>query len=162
MFEMAEPEFMRPNRKNRPLLAGLCALALLTCTGARCDTPEGAVSAPPDAADKRYEEMLTRMQDAVEEIAQLYGNPTFLEVFTNDPERASDLKNRLRAERTSEQVRQEASDLQRKRDDLLGDIALRKRESTRLAEKLARQRAALDSLAHAVEQAQKAVEETAR
>ncbi len=102
------------------------------------------------------------MRAAVEEVAQLYGNPTFLEVFTNDPERAADLRRRLRTDRTAEQVRAEAGELLKKRDDLLGDIALKKRESSRMAERLARQRAALDAVALAVEQARKAVEDTTR
>lgn len=119
---------------------------------------------PPaaDAAQTRYNEMLSRMRAAVEEVAQLYGNPTFLEVFTNDPERAADLRRRLRTDRTAEQVRAEAGELLKKRDDLLGDIALKKRESSRMAERLARQRAALDAVALAVEQARKAVEDTTR
>ena len=106
--------------------------------------------------------MLGRMQASVEEIAQLYGNPAFLQVFTNDRERASELKQRLRSAGSGEELRRELSVLQKKRDDLLGDIALKARESSRLAEKLARQRAALDAVASAVEEARKAVEDTSR
>jgi len=127
--------------------------------GAPADAGQSAVA---DPAQKRYDEMLSRMRAAVEEVAQLYGNPTFLEVFTNDPEKAADLKRRLRTDRTGEQVRAEAADLLKKRDDLIGDIALRRKESARLAERLARQRAALDAVALAVEQARKAVEDTSR
>ena len=113
-------------------------------------------------ADKKYEEMLGKMQAAVEEIAQLYGNPLFLQVFTNDEGRASELKLRLRADRTSAQLRKELKDLEKQRSDLLGDIELRKRESARLSEKLVHQRAALDALAAVVEQAKNAVEDTPR
>lgn len=113
-------------------------------------------------ADKRYDEMLGKMQAAVEEIAQLYGNPVFLQVFTNDIDRASELKERLRSARSGDDLRRELADLQKKRDDLLNDIALKGREAERLTGRLARQRSALDALADAVEQARKAVEETAK
>jgi chromosome segregation ATPase len=113
-------------------------------------------------ADKRYDEMLGKMQAAVEEIAQLYGNPVFLQVFTNDIDRASELKERLRSARSGEDLRRELATLQKKRDDLLSDIALREREAAKLTSRLVRQRSALDALADAVEQARKAVEETAK
>jgi hypothetical protein len=113
-------------------------------------------------ADKRYEEMLARMQAAVEEVAQLYGNPIFLQVFTNDKERASALKERLRSVRTGEEARFELAALEKKREDLLSDIALKERETARLTGKLVRQRAAIDALADAVEKARTAVEDTAR
>jgi hypothetical protein len=125
-------------------------------------TPPSAEAESNARADKRYDEMLGKMQAAVEEIAQLYGNPVFLQVFTNDIERASDLKERLRSARSGDDLRKELADLQKKRDDLLNDIALKEREATRLAGRLARQRSALDSLSDAVEQARKAVEETAK
>ena len=113
-------------------------------------------------ADKRYEEMLDRMQAAVEEVAELYGNPAFLQVFTNDAARAVDLKRRLIAEQTGEEVRLQLASLQKRREDLAADIALKEREAARLAAKLERQRAALDGLAAAVEQARRAVEDTAK
>ena len=113
-------------------------------------------------ADKRYEEMLGKMQAAVEEIAQLYGNPVFLQVFTNDLERAAELKKRIRSARSGEEIQRELTDLEKRRDDLLNDIALREREVSKLGARLIRQRAALDQLAAAVEQARKAVEETAK
>jgi chromosome segregation ATPase len=113
-------------------------------------------------ADKRYDEMLGKMQAAVEEIAQLYGNPVFLQVFTNDEERASQLKDRLKLAKTGDDVGHELADLQKKRDDLLNDIALKQREADRLTNRLVRQRAALEALSEAVEQARKAVEETTR
>jgi len=98
----------------------------------------------------------------VEEIAQLYGNPVFLQVFTNDVDRASELKLRLKAARTGEDIRRELADLEKRREDLLGDIALKEREAARLGGRLVRQRAALDALSAAVEQARKAVEDTAK
>jgi chromosome segregation ATPase len=83
-------------------------------------------------------------------------------VFTNDAERASELKQRLKASRTGDEIRREVADLEKRRDDLLGDIALKERESARLSGKLVRQRTALDTLAKAVEQARAAIEETAK
>jgi len=113
-------------------------------------------------ADKRYEEMLIKMQAAVEEIAQLYGNPVFLQVFTNDADRASELKERLKAARSREDIRRELTNLEKRRDDLLNDIALKERATAKLTGKLVRQRIAIDALALAVEQARKAVEDTAK
>jgi hypothetical protein len=125
--------------------------------------PAGLPFTPEEAdrrASRRYEEMLDKMQAAVEEIAQLYGNPVFLQVFTNDPERASELKQRLKAAQTSEAIRLDLAALERKRNDLLNDIALREREVGRVSVRLQRQRAALDAIAAAIEQARKAVEDT--
>ncbi len=123
----------------------------------------GAAAGEHDAtarAEKRYDEMLNKMQAAVEEIAQLYGNPVFLQVFTNDAGRATELKQRLKAARTGEDIRRELTDLEKRRDELLGDIALREKEVSRLSGRLVRQRVALDALAAAVDQARKAVEDT--
>ncbi len=128
-------------------------------------TPVETPADPGDAARRaarRYDEMLDKMQAAVEEIAQLYGNPIFLQVFTNDPDRASDLKQRLKAAETSEEIRKEVAKLEKKRDDLLSDIALREREVARVSGRLSRQRAALDAIATAVEQARAAVESSSR
>jgi chromosome segregation ATPase len=125
--------------------------------------PWGAAASDATArADKRYDEMLGKMQAAVEEIAQLYGNPVFLQVFTNDADRASALKERLKLAKTGDDVGHELADLQKRREDLLNDIALRQREADRLTSRLVRQRAALEALSQAVEQARKAVEETTR
>jgi hypothetical protein len=151
------------------------AVALLTLgrvdaeRAAKDDSPESPPAAPAtkDAdqstrADKRYDEMLGRMQAAVEEIAQLYGNPLFLQVFTNDAERASLLKQRLHSEGSGETMAKELKDLRDKRDDLINDIALKEREAARLSARLARQRGALDALAIAVEQARKVIEDTTK
>jgi hypothetical protein len=125
--------------------------------------PTGADAGESKArADKRYEEMLGKMQAAVEEIAELYGNPVFLQVFTNDEERAAELKKRLRSAQSGDEVKRELAALEKKRDDLLSDIALKEREAARLTSRLARQRLALDVVAAAVEQARTAVEETSK
>jgi hypothetical protein len=125
-------------------------------------SPASGPSETARRADDRYEEMLTKMQAAVEEIAQLYGNPLFLQVFTNDIARATDLKQRLQSERNRDDVKREVGNLEKKRDELLNDIALKEREAALLTSRLVRQRAALDGLAVAVEQARRAVEETAK
>jgi hypothetical protein len=113
-------------------------------------------------ADARYEEMLDKMEAAVEEIAQLYGNPTFVQIFTNDGERATELKERLKTDRRAADIRLEIEELEKRRGDLIDDISLKKKEARMLGEKLARQRAALDALAAAVEQARRAVEDTVK
>ena len=161
----------------KPMLVTLLLRILLLFTGAAAtaqgeEEPPAASAAKtqddPNAlesdarANKRYDEMLGKMQAAVEEIAQFYGNPLFLQVFTNDEERAAQLKLRLRSAQSGAEIKREIDELERKRADLAGDIALRKREAARLGEKLVRQRAALEALASAVEQARKAVEETSK
>jgi hypothetical protein len=140
--------------------------AIPAMQSSQLDAPQTS-AATPEAdgarrADKRYDEMLDRMQTAVADVAQLYGNPVFLQVFTNDAARASELKQRLKAAQSDDDVSREMAGLEKKRDELLGDIALKQREAARLTSKLARQRAALDALAAAVEEARKAVEDTAK
>jgi septal ring factor EnvC (AmiA/AmiB activator) len=102
------------------------------------------------------------MQAAVEEVAQLYGNPTFLQVFTNDAERASELKRRLNAAQSGDEIVKELAKMKATRDELLDDIALKEKEAARLSAKLVRQRAALDALATALDQARTAVEDTTK
>jgi hypothetical protein len=127
----------------------------------------GPVAVPADTdssgrADSRYEEMLGKMQAAVEEVAELYGNPVFLQIFTNDATRAAELKQRLRSARGNDDSRKEIAELEKRRDELRGDVALKEREAARLANRLVRQRAALDALATAIDQARKAVEDTTK
>lgn len=160
------------NMTTQLLIAGLLAGSLQ----ARAADVAPAAAPPPSAsadtpltteeierrANKRYEEMLDKMQVAVEEIAQLYGNPIFLQVFTNDPARAAELKDRLKSGKVSADIRGELAGLEKKRDDLLNDIALREREAARVSGRLKRQRAALDAIAAAVEQARRSVEESSQ
>jgi chromosome segregation ATPase len=122
----------------------------------------GDIQETSQKADRRFEEMLGKMQAAVEEIAELYGNPVFLQVFTNDADRAAELRSRLKMAQNIDDVRRELDILEKKRDDLQGDIALKERETAKLNEKLLRQRKALDALAAAFEQAKDAVEYTAK
>jgi chromosome segregation ATPase len=117
---------------------------------------------PAERADRRYQEMLNRMQASIEEIAQLYGNPVFLQVFTNDVERASELKQRLRAAKSSDEIAKELQALEHRRNELQDDIALKEREAARLTRKLSAQRAALDAVSGALEQARRAVEDTSK
>lgn len=128
------------------------------------DPSGGAPAEAADAgarADARFEEMLSKMQASVEEIAGLYGNPLFLQVFTNDPQKADELKMRLKAYRKGEELERENAALEKRRSELLGDLALKQRESSRLAARLVRQRAALDALAAALEAARRAAEDSA-
>jgi predicted nucleic acid-binding Zn-ribbon protein len=106
--------------------------------------------------------MLNKMQAAVESIAELYGNPTFLQVFTNDIGSASELKERLKTDRHIKDIRSEIESLEKRRDELLSDIALKEKQTGKLEERLIKQRSALDALATAIEQARRAVEETAK
>jgi DNA repair ATPase RecN len=130
--------------------------------GATADRPASTGPTADERARQRYDEMLAKMQSAIEEIAELYGSPSFLEVFTNDRERADDLKSRLAAVASAAAAQRELAELARRREELLNDLALREKESRRLTDKLTRQRAALEALAAAVEQARRATEESAR
>lgn len=142
------------------------APAVSVVTAAPPSTAQSGAAADRDEsarrAEKRYQEMLDRMQAAVEEVAQLYGNPVFLQVFTNDPGRASELKLRLRAAQSTEDIKGEFLGLEKRREELLSDIALKEREAARLSAKLARQRTALDALAASLELARRAAEDTAK
>jgi hypothetical protein len=117
---------------------------------------------PSDSSERRYDEMLSKMRAAVQEIAELYGNPLFIQVFTNDREKAMMLKQRLYSSKRGEEMRAELSRLEKKRDELISDIALKSNEASKLTDRLARQRSALDALAAVIERADNAVEETAR
>jgi hypothetical protein len=145
----------------------LLSIGLLAAAARAASPGEAADPVPrPDRAeqraDARFDEMLSKMQAAVEDIAGLYGNPTFLEIFTNDPAKADELRTRLRAERSAASARRDLGDLEKRRQDLLGDIALKEREAAALSARLARERAALDAIASAVEQARAAVEGSTR
>jgi hypothetical protein len=153
----------------------LKTLALILFVAARCPAIEPGADQPsvpaepatagkdaPNRADRRYEEMLSRMQSSIEDIAQMYGNPVFLQIFTNDVARASELKERLHAEKGAQEMQKELRELTLKREGLMDDIALKDREAARLTRKLAAQRAALDALAGAIEQARTAVEDTSK
>ncbi|HEY5229104.1 MAG TPA: hypothetical protein VIJ19_11210, partial [Opitutaceae bacterium] len=82
--------------------------------------------------------------------------------FTNDPDRAAELKQRLHAAKNSDEIEKELRNLEKRRGELLDDIALKERESARLAKRLTVQRAALDAVSIAVEQARRAVEDTSK
>src|SRR5450432_1333304 len=111
----------------------LAASALAAYPGAVVPSNDPKTEAGPgepnsaERADKRYQEMLGRMQASIEEIAQLYGNPVFLQVFTNDVERASELKRRLRSARSGDEIEGELQRLERRRSELRDDIALKER-----------------------------------
>jgi hypothetical protein len=117
---------------------------------------------PSDDAEKRYEEMLSKMREAVQGIAESYGNPMFIQVFTNDREKAALLIQRLQTSKRGEEIRLEVSNLEKKRDELRSDIALKGKEASKLSDRIARQRSALDALAAVIERANNAVEDTSR
>jgi hypothetical protein len=106
-------------------------------------------------------EMLDRMQAAVQEVAELYGNPPFLEVFTNDPERAQVLKGRLKGLAGSREMEARITALTKQREQLESEILIKRKESDRLTQRLILQRRALDALADAMDRAKAAVEDTA-
>ena len=109
-------------------------------------------------AEQRYQEMLSRMQRSIEDIAQLYGNPLFVQLFTNDPPKAEEFRRRLVLSEGTDELRARHEELIKRRDELTKVVALQERESASMGERLARQRAALDSVVKAVEAAQRAIE----
>ena len=109
-------------------------------------------------AEQRYQEMLSRMQRSIEDIAQLYGNPLFVQLFTNDPPKAEEFRRRLALSEGTDELRARHEELIKRRDELAKVVALQERESASMGERLARQRAALDSVVKAVEAAQRAIE----
>ena len=134
-----------------PVVAAAAATALPT------PSPEEMAA----RAATREKEMQNKMQAAVEEIAQLYGNPRFIQTFSNDPELANEFRARLSSAREISTIKAEVAALTQKRDDVLNDIAVREKEIKRLTERMARTRSALDNVAGAVDQARRSMEESA-
>src|ERR1700679_1052806 len=73
-------------------------------------------------AEKRYQEMLSKMREAEEGIAESSGNPMFIQLFTNDREKAMMVKQRLQSTKRGEEIRFELSSLEKRRDELMSDI----------------------------------------
>jgi hypothetical protein len=68
---------------------------------------------PPRSA--QHEEMITRMKMAVEDVAAQYGNPSFAQVFTNDPVRAKVLRRRMEVLRQVDRLNAEIAALETRR-----------------------------------------------
>jgi hypothetical protein len=77
----------------------------------------GSVPALPPSPPRatRHEEMITRMKMAVEDVAAQYGNPSFAQVFTNDPVRAKVLRRRLEILKQVDRLNAEIADLETRR-----------------------------------------------
>ncbi|WP_415907063.1 hypothetical protein [Oleiharenicola sp. Vm1] len=83
--------------------------------------PQSAVKeAPPAApvAPGSQEEMLLKMRVAVERIAEDYGNPKFAQIFTNDPARATALRERVAAIASLDRLKREVAAMEKKQREL--------------------------------------------
>ncbi len=136
------------NSRWRLIAAAVCLPALLLA------------QSPGVAPGDRTDEMLAKMRAAVEEIAGLYGNPSFVQIFTNSQQMADQLRERLKQTDSLKRLRAETLELEAKRDRLANDIAQAEQEARRLSERLSKQRAALDSVASAISATNRAVEGT--
>ena len=138
------------------------AFALMAFTLHAADEPASPSPAQSKAESAdRTEEMLSKMRSAVEEIAELYGNPSFVQIFTNNREMADELRQRLRATEAIGTMKAEVVALAARKESLANEVALKEQEAKRLSERLTRQRAALDSVASAIAATNRAVEGTA-
>ena len=104
--------------------------------------------------------MFGKMRAAVEEIAALYGDPLFVQVFTNDRTKAAELRARLAETESLAALRSETETLKAERGKLEDEVARDRRQAALLSDRLARQRAALDVVAKAVDRVNQAVEGT--
>lgn len=112
-----------------------------------------------DEASAR-KEMYGKMRSAVEEIASLYGDLPFVQVFTNDRGKAAELRARLSETDSIKRLRAETEALKAERSKLEDELARDRKQAALLSERLARQRAALTLVSRAVEQVNRAVEGT--
>ena len=141
--------------------AGALADSTAQAAPARDPDPASVPDPAPVRDPARHAEMIGRMRAAVEEIAGLYGSPAFTQVFTNDPAEASELRRRLDAASSATRLERQVADLAGRRDALAAEVARREHECRRLAERLIRERAALEALAGAMDQARRATEASA-
>lgn len=76
--------------------------------------------APPAAAvaPGSQEEMLLKMRVAVERIAEDYGNPKFAQIFTNDPARATSLRERVAAIASLDRLKRDIATMEKKQREL--------------------------------------------
>lgn len=81
---------------------------------------ETTTPAPPAAvvAPGSQEEMLLKMRVAVERIAEDYGNLKFAQIFTNDPARATALRERVAAIASLDRLKREIAAMEKKQREL--------------------------------------------
>ena len=128
----------------------------------RADTLPRSVESPHGSSndDRALKEMFGKMRAAVEEIAALYGDPLVVQVFTNDRTKAAELRARLAETESLAALRSETETLKAERGKLEDEVARDRRQAALLSDRLARQRAALDVVAKAVDRVNQAVEGT--
>ncbi|MDR2981942.1 MAG: hypothetical protein LBV12_06805, partial [Puniceicoccales bacterium] len=88
------------------------------------------MTAPRVASEQQIERevMKTRMRMAVEAVAAEYGNPTFVEIFTNDPIRAQALRKRLQLLQNYEALVAEIAALEKQRIAVGQAVSLAERQ----------------------------------
>ncbi len=110
------------------------------------NTGSYASSTPIDKDSPQYADMIYKMRESVQRIASEYGNPAFAQVFTNDKDRAEEIRNKLKVLESHEALAQI-------------NEALSKRESE-LRMEIERLEARLNDLKYRVNEAQKLLDGT--
>lgn len=90
-------------------------------------------------------EMVARMRIAVEKIASEYGNPSFAQIFTNDPEKAAKLRERYTDLDKRDALKQEVASLTEQRDAARKELETLLVRSAGLREAVSKAQAALEN-----------------
>ncbi len=83
---------------------------------------------PAAAKPAQNPEMIARMRIAVEQIAAEYGNPTFAQVFTNDPLQAQLMRKRLQLVQRVDLLKSEIDSLEQQRLAMKNEVEATRRE----------------------------------
>lgn len=164
-------------RKMRTLICAICsfgALGALNVAHAQAQPQQGAGAAPSPSqvasnptpgnaqqtqqalANEKLAEMNAKMIAAFDRIAAEYGNPTIIRVFTNDPEKGEELKQRLALLQDVEKLRAEKGSLVKAVSSLKADKALRVEELASLDARINKHRIALAAFVRLADEAEKA------
>lgn len=140
------PAFPEPARLS--LEDGLPSLSLENGDGVDAAKAPGAL--PREPRTLQNIEMIARMRAAVEQIAAEYGNPTFVQLFTNDSVQAQVWRKRLHLIQSADLIAAELASLERKKK-----VANEEVEATRL--RLAALHAEAEQLAVRLQQVRPAI-----
>lgn len=103
-------------------------------------------------------EMLSRMDEAIQTIAGRYGNPRFVRLMTNDPAASEQFKARLELARSRGELAAALDELELKRAELDAQIELRTKTLAEMDARLIRARSALDVVSESTDRIKRFVE----
>ncbi|HEY1792957.1 MAG TPA: hypothetical protein VGG34_08555 [Opitutaceae bacterium] len=156
---------------NLRAVLGFLVLCSLGCAEEAVSGPDAAPANPAPSEDYRGadvgakadkpDEMFEKMRTAVEEIAGTYGDPPFIQIFTNDPKAAEAMQLKLRELGGDKAAKSELGALEKVRDKLNADLAKRAKEKKQLEDKIREQSRQLDDLAAAIARARALLDATA-